>query len=85
MNGIKKSRKSILVLSKDFLTREWCLLKQIITETLQNRCDFLLMILLEKCDVPSEIDDTHVSYFDFTDEMKIPFEIQHLKLALLAN
>ncbi|CAG2186414.1 unnamed protein product [Mytilus edulis] len=85
IEGIKKSRKSILVLSKDFLTREWCLLKQIITETLQDRCDFLLMILLEKCDVPSEIDDTHVSYFDFTDEMKIPFEIQHLKLALLAN
>ncbi|XP_076115926.1 uncharacterized protein LOC143083549 [Mytilus galloprovincialis] len=85
MEGIKKSRKSILVLSKDFLTREWCLLKKIITETQQKRSDFLLIILLEKCDVPSEIDDTHVSYFDFTDEMKIPFEIQHLKLALIEN
>ncbi|VDI06249.1 Hypothetical predicted protein [Mytilus galloprovincialis] len=85
MNGIKKSRKSILVLSKDFLTREWCLLKQIILKTLQNRSDFLFIILLEKCDVPSEIDDAHLSYFDFTDEMRIPFETQHLKFALVEN
>ncbi|CAC5397600.1 unnamed protein product [Mytilus coruscus] len=85
IDGIKKSRKSILVLSKDFLTREWCLLKQIITETLEKRSDFLLIILLEKCDVPSEIDDKHLPYFDFTDEMKIPIEIQHLKLALFEN
>ncbi|CAG2215816.1 unnamed protein product [Mytilus edulis] len=42
MEGIKKSRKSILVLSKDFLTREWCLLKQIITETQQKRSDLFI-------------------------------------------
>ncbi|XP_076115925.1 uncharacterized protein LOC143083548 [Mytilus galloprovincialis] len=85
IDGINKSRTSILVLSKDLLTREWCLLKPIVTEILQKRSDSLFIILLETCDVPSEIDDTRLSYFDFTDEMNIPFEIQHLKLALLEN
>ncbi|CAC5406193.1 unnamed protein product [Mytilus coruscus] len=85
IDGINKSRKSILVLSKDFLTREWRLLKPIITETLQKRSDSLFIIFLEKCDVPSEIDDKNLSSFDFTDDMNIPFEIQLLKLALLEN
>ncbi|CAC5379186.1 unnamed protein product [Mytilus coruscus] len=83
IDGINKSRKSILVLSKDLLTREWCLLKTIFTETLKKRSDSICIILLENCDVPSEIDYKHLLYFDFTDEMTIPFEIQHLKLALL--
>ncbi|CAC5384698.1 unnamed protein product [Mytilus coruscus] len=85
IDGINKSRKSILVLSKYFLTREWRLLKPIITETLQKRSDSLFIIFLEKCDVPSEIDDKNLSSFDFTDDMNIPFEIQLLKLALLEN
>ncbi|CAC5397593.1 unnamed protein product [Mytilus coruscus] len=84
-DGINKSRRSILVLSTDFLMREWSPLKTMITETLQRRPDFLLIILLENCDVPSEIDFEHLSYFDFTDDKKIPIKIQHLKLALLEN
>ncbi|CAC5413313.1 unnamed protein product [Mytilus coruscus] len=84
IDGINTSRKSILVLSKDFLTKEWCLLKPVITETLQKRTDSLFIILFENCDVPSEIDYKHLSYY-FTDEMNIPFEIQYLKLALLEN
>ncbi|CAC5410140.1 unnamed protein product [Mytilus coruscus] len=84
-DGINKSRKTILVLSNDFLTREWCPLKRLITETLQRRPDFLLIILLEHCEVLSEIYFEHLWYFDFTDDRKILIEIQHLKLALLAN
>ncbi|VDI68705.1 Hypothetical predicted protein [Mytilus galloprovincialis] len=84
INGINKSRKAILVLSNDCLTREWCVLKSIITETLQKRHGILLVILLDNCDVPPEIDSEHLLYFDFTDDKKIPMEIQNLKLALLS-
>ncbi|CAG2215814.1 unnamed protein product [Mytilus edulis] len=59
INGINKSQKVILVLSNDFLTKEWNVLKSIITETLQRRQVILLVILLENCDVPPEIDSEH--------------------------
>ncbi|CAG2188599.1 unnamed protein product [Mytilus edulis] len=84
INGINKSQKAILVLSNDFLTKEWNVMKSIITEMLQRRQGSLLVILLENCDVPPEIDSEHLLYFDFTDEKKIPMEIQNLKLALLS-
>ncbi|CAC5397592.1 unnamed protein product [Mytilus coruscus] len=83
INGINKSRNTILVLSNDFLTSEWSLLKSIITETLQRRHVILLVISLENCNVPPEIESEHLLYFDFTDEKNIPMEIQNLKLALL--
>ncbi|CAC5397603.1 unnamed protein product [Mytilus coruscus] len=83
--GIKECKKSILVLSKDFLKREWCVLKKIITETMKIRSDFLRIILLDNCDIPPEIDSERLSFFDFTDDKNIPIEIQHLKLALLEN
>ncbi|CAG2186413.1 unnamed protein product [Mytilus edulis] len=73
IDGINKSRTIILVLSKDLLTREWCMLKPIVTEMLQKRSDSLFIILLEQCDVPTDIDYKHLPYFDFTDEMYIPF------------
>ncbi|CAC5406194.1 unnamed protein product [Mytilus coruscus] len=85
IGGINECRKSILVLSKDFLKREWCVLKTIITKTLKRRSDFLRIIMLENCDIPPEIDSEHLSFFDFTDDKKIPIKIQHLKLALLEN
>ncbi|XP_071121723.1 uncharacterized protein [Mytilus edulis] len=83
IEGITECRKSILVLSKDFLEREWDVLKTIITQTLKRRSDFLRVILLEKCDIPPEIDIERISFFDFTHDKNIPIEIQHLKLALL--
>lgn len=83
IEGITECRKSILVLSKDFLEREWYVLKTIITQTLKRRSDFLRVILLENCDIPPEIDIERISFFDFTHDKNIPIEIQHLKLALL--
>ncbi|CAG2215813.1 unnamed protein product [Mytilus edulis] len=85
IEGIKECRKSILVLSKDFLKREWCVLKKIITETMKRRSNFLLIVLLEHCYIPSEIDSERLSFFNFTDDKKIPIEVQHLKLALLEH
>ncbi|XP_076107709.1 uncharacterized protein LOC143075982 [Mytilus galloprovincialis] len=82
IEGITECRKSILVLSKDFLEREWYVLKTIITQTLKRRSDFLRVILLENCDIPPEIDRERISFFDFTHDKNIPIEIQHLKLAL---
>ncbi|XP_076115928.1 uncharacterized protein LOC143083551 [Mytilus galloprovincialis] len=84
INGINKSRKVILVLSNNFLTKEWNVLKSIVTETLQRRQVILLVILLKNCDVPPEIDSEHLMCFDFTDEKNIPMEIHNLKLALLS-
>ncbi|VDI13864.1 Hypothetical predicted protein [Mytilus galloprovincialis] len=84
INGINKSQKVILVLSNDFLTREWNVLKSIITEMLQRRQVILLVLLLKNCDVPPEIDSEHLMCFDFTDEKNIPMEIHNLKLALLS-
>lgn len=85
IEGIKECRKSILVLSKDFLMREWCVLKSIITQTLKKRSDFLQIVLLGNCDIPPEIDCECLSFFDFTIDKNIPIAIQNLKMALLEN
>ncbi|CAC5397599.1 unnamed protein product [Mytilus coruscus] len=85
VKGMNECRKSLLVLFNDFINREWCVLKKIITETMKRRSDFLRIILLENCDIPPEIDFERLSFFDFTNDKNIPTEIQHLKLALLEN
>lgn len=42
------------------------------------RSDFLRIIMLDNCDIPTEIDSERLLFFDFTDDKNISMEIQRL-------
>ena len=81
LKDIYGSKTILLVITEQFLTRDWPLLKTVIDNTIKHRPESIVLILLGKCHIPKEIQQLPVFYL--TMRSRIPFEIQKLKCTLI--
>lgn len=56
LSGLRTSLRTVVVVSPDFLNRTWVLVENIITTEIENDLN-LLLIRLQKCDLPNSLSD----------------------------
>ncbi|VDI38547.1 Hypothetical predicted protein [Mytilus galloprovincialis] len=83
LDAVHTSRSTLMFLSDSFLEREWPLLKTPMLDMLKKRPDFLILCVLDSCQIPTELEQ--LSTINLANDKQIPIEIDNLKLKLFTS
>jgi len=80
--AVSKSRKTLLVLTPDYLASEWTDFEHVLTQTLDpaSRGQRLIPLLLKPCELPPRI--RALTYLDFTDSDQVTLQLERLIAAV---
>ncbi|XP_063420036.1 uncharacterized protein LOC134705203 [Mytilus trossulus] len=86
LEAIRESNKVILVISKSFVSSNWCQYEadQAVIRSLKSKADnCVIPVLLEDCEIPDKI--ANLNYVNLSTETDFRREVGRLKLALLPD